>query len=36
MSQFVCTKECEKGGSPLRFKTQDELDAHMRFKHAER
>lgn len=32
---FVCTK-CRKGGSPLRFKIQDELDAHMRFKHAER
>ena len=35
-SQFVCTKGCEKGGSPLRFKTQDELDAHMSLKHKER
>lgn len=33
---FVCTKGCRKGGSPLRFKTQDELDAHMRITHAER
>lgn len=35
-SQFVCTKGCKKGGAPLRFKTQDELDAHMSFKHSER
>lgn len=35
-SQFVCTKGCEKGGSPLRFKTQDELGAHMSLKHNER
>ncbi len=35
-SQFVCTKRCKKGGSPLRFKTQDELDAHMSLKHKER
>lgn len=35
-SQFVCTKECKKGGSPLRFNTQDELDAHMSLKHKER
>lgn len=35
-SQFVCTKGCKKGGSPLRFKTQAELDAHMSFKHSER
>lgn len=33
---FVCTKGCKKGGSPLRFKTQNELDAHMRMKHTER
>lgn len=35
-SQFVCTKGCKKRGSPLRFKTQAELDAHMSFKHSER
>lgn len=35
-SQFVCTKGCKKGGSPLRFKTQAELDAHMSSKHSER
>lgn len=35
-SQFVCTKGCKKGGSALRFKTQDELDAHMSSKHNER
>lgn len=35
-SQFVCTKGCKKGGSPLRFKRQDELDAHMSVKHNER
>lgn len=35
-SQFVCTKGCKKGGSPLRFKTQAKLDAHMSFKHSER
>lgn len=35
-SQFVCTKGCKKGGSSLRFKTKDELDAHMSIKHKER
>ncbi len=35
-SQFVCTKGCKKGGAPLRFNTQDELDAHMSLKHKER
>lgn len=35
-SQFVCTKGCKIGGSPLRFKRQDELDAHMSVKHNER
>lgn len=33
---FVCTKGCKKGGSPLRFKTQNELDAHMIMRHTER
>ena len=35
-SQFQCTKGCIRGGSPLRFNTQKELDAHMQIKHKER
>lgn len=35
-SQFVCTKGCTRGGAPMRFKTQGELDAHMKTKHCER
>lgn len=34
--KFQCTKGCRKGGGPLRFKTQKELDAHMSVKHKER
>ena len=34
--QYQCPKGCVKGGSPLRFKTQNDLDAHMRVKHDER
>lgn len=34
--QYQCPKGCVIGGSPLRFKTQSDLDAHMRVKHDER
>ena len=34
--QYQCPKGCVIGGSPLRFKTQNDLDAHMRVKHDER
>lgn len=33
---FVCTKGCRRGGSPLRFNTQYDLNYHMRRIHAER
>ena len=35
-SQFHCPKGCRIGGTPLRFNTQNELDAHMITKHTER
>lgn len=35
-SQFQCTKGCRIGGGPMRFNTQEELDAHMSGKHNER
>ena len=31
--QFQCTQGCVRGGSPLRFKTQDELDTHNKLTH---
>ena len=34
--QFQCPKGCVIGGSPVRFKTQNDLDIHMRTKHDER
>lgn len=34
--KFECTQGCKKGGSPLRFNTKKELDAHMLGKHNER
>lgn len=34
--KFECTQGCKKGGSPLRFNTKNELDAHMLGKHNER
>lgn len=35
-TQVECTKGCKKGGAPLRFNTQKELDAHIKTKHSER
>lgn len=35
-AKFECTQGCRRGGSPLRFKTQNDLDAHMRTIHNER
>lgn len=35
-SQFQCTKGCRIARAPLRFNTQEELDAHMLVKHSER
>ena len=35
-TQVECTKWCRIGGAPMRFKTQGELDAHMKTIHGER
>ena len=35
-TQVECTKGCRIGGAPMRFKTQGELDAHMKTIHGER
>ena len=34
--QYLCLKGCVRGGSPMRFKTQGDLNAHMRTLHDER